>query len=138
VVETDGKSYAFRQKVSNFYLGAEIDHNKVVKLATKRNEWEYFTLEPRGNNQFAIKSCHGTYLGSNGAHPTWTNNPNNTCIWTIKTVNAQQNFNQGGFNQGASNQGFNQGNKGGSNQGGFTNNNTYGASNFGFQGGYKS
>jgi len=160
IVETDGKVYAFKQKVSNFYLGREIDHLKVVKLTPNRNEWEYFLLEPRGTNQFAIKSCHGTYLGLSGNHPTWTSNPNNTCIWTIKSINGQQNnLNQGGFSQGGvhqggnynqggynpGNQGYNpgnqggnnSGNKGGFNQGGFTNNNTYGASNFGFQGGYQ-
>jgi len=71
-------------------------------------------LEPRGSNQYAIKSCHGTYLGLKGEHPTWTNNPNNTCIWTIRTVNGQQNSNQSGFNQG--NQGFNHGGKHGLNK----------------------
>lgn len=77
-------------------------------LVQKRDAWENFTLENRGNNQYAIKSIQNTYLTLDGGKLVWKNQPwNGAEVWNFQVLSsAPQGFNQGFSSQGTQGQGY--------------------------------
>jgi len=110
-IEYDGNKFALRQLVSGLYLGGQIHNNRTPLLVQKRDAWELFTLENRGNNAYAIKSHENTYLTLDGHNLVWRSQASNgNELWNLQTlVNAPNGFNQGFSQQGTQGAGYNDG-----------------------------
>ena len=110
-VETDGSTFAFRQVVSGLYIGGEIRNNAKPLLVAKRDSWENFRLEAKGNGNFVIRSQDNTVLTTEGDQLKWKSQAfGNTDVWNFRTLQqAPQGFNQGFSNQGNQGQGYHEG-----------------------------
>ena len=101
-IEHDNHKFALRQVDTGLYIGGRIQDDKHPELVKKRNDWELFTLEPRGLNAYAIRSHQNTYLTLHHEKLIWKTNPHNgNEVWQFKLLIVSPH----GFKQGFSRNG---------------------------------
>lgn len=88
IVELDGHLYAFRQQVSNLYIGGDISEGAECVFASAKKSAEQFFLENTGVGNVRIRSARNTYLCVQGNILKWRSDPGNAPegLWRINVI----------------------------------------------------